>query len=56
MALKKIPYAGHCSSIYREDETPLYRITIMPIKVLHTLFTNDIRTITYFLHPRLHRF
>jgi hypothetical protein len=44
------------SSIYREDEPPLYRITIMPIKVLHTLFTNDIKTIMYFLHPRLCEF
>jgi hypothetical protein len=52
-ALEMVPYAGHCSSIYREDELPLYRITMTPIKVLHTLFTNDIRTIMYFLHPRL---
>jgi hypothetical protein len=28
----------------------------MHIKVLYTLFTNDIRTITYFLHPQLRGF
>jgi hypothetical protein len=56
MALEKVLYVGHYLSIYREDELPLYRITIMPIKVSHTLFTNDIRTISYFLHPRLHGF
>jgi hypothetical protein len=53
MALEKVAYVGHRSSIYRDDEPPLYRITIMSIKVLHSLFTNDIRTLTYFLHPRL---
>jgi hypothetical protein len=37
MALeKKVLYAGHCSPNYREDEPPLYRITIMPLKVLYT--------------------
>jgi hypothetical protein len=28
----------------------------MPLKVLHTLFTNDIRAIIYLLHPRLRGF
>jgi hypothetical protein len=51
--LAKVPYAGHCSSIYRRDEPPLYIFTIMSIRVLHILFTNDIRTITYFLRLRL---
>lgn len=51
--LEKVLYAGHCSSIYRGDESPLYRCTIMPIKVLYTLFTNGIRAIAYFLCPRL---
>jgi hypothetical protein len=27
----------------------------MPLKVLHTLFTNDIREILYFLPPLLHK-
>jgi hypothetical protein len=52
VTLKKV--LGHCSSIYKEDEPALYRITIMPLRVLHTLLTNDIRAITYFLHPWLH--
>jgi hypothetical protein len=51
--LKKVLYAGHRSSIYREDEPPLYTITIMSTKALHTLFTNDIKIITYFPRPRL---
>jgi hypothetical protein len=50
---KKLLYAGHCSSIYRGDESHLYRFTIMSIKVLNTLFTNDTRAITYFLCLRL---
>jgi hypothetical protein len=29
MAFEKVSYAGHCSPIYREDEPPLYKITIM---------------------------
>jgi hypothetical protein len=56
MALQKVSYVGNCSLIYREDEPPSYKITIMPLKVLHTLFTNDIRAIVYFLHPRLCEF
>jgi hypothetical protein len=52
--LKKVPYAGHCSHIYREEEPPSYKITIMPLKVLHTLFTNDIWAIMYFLFCWLH--
>jgi hypothetical protein len=28
----------------------------MPFRVLHTLFINNIRAITYFLHPRLRGF
>jgi hypothetical protein len=34
----------------------LYKITTMPFRVLHTLFINNIRAITYFLHPRLRGF
>jgi hypothetical protein len=56
MAIKKVSYAGHYSPIYREDESPLYKITIMPLKVLHTLFINDVRAIMYFLHSQLCRF
>jgi hypothetical protein len=44
--------ALQCSPMYREDEPPSYKTTIMPLKVLRTLFTIDIRTIMYFLHPR----
>jgi hypothetical protein len=40
LALEKVLCAVHCSSIYREDEPPLYKITIMPLKALHLLFTN----------------
>jgi hypothetical protein len=35
-------YVEHCSSIYREDEPPLYKITIVPLKALHSLFINDV--------------
>jgi hypothetical protein len=42
MALEKVLYTGHCSSIYRKDEPPLYRIKIIPTKALHVLFLNDI--------------
>jgi hypothetical protein len=52
---QKVSYTWHCSSINREDEPPSYKITIMPLKVLHTLFTNDIRVTSYFLLPLLHR-
>jgi hypothetical protein len=31
--LKNVLYAGHCSSIYMRDESPLYRFTIIHIKV-----------------------
>src|SRR5690349_17946793 len=55
MALKKVLYAGHCSPIYREDESPSYKITIMPLKVLHTLFTYDIRAAMYFPFSLLRR-
>jgi hypothetical protein len=34
----------------------LHKITIMPLKVLHILFTNDIKAIMYLLHPRLRGF
>jgi hypothetical protein len=62
--LEKELYAGHCSSIYREDEPPLYKITITPLKALLSLFTNAIGILPYFpflytycafsivLHPR----
>jgi hypothetical protein len=53
--LKKVLYAEHCSPIYREDELPLYKITIMLLKVLYTLFTNDIRVVLYFLLSLLRR-
>jgi hypothetical protein len=39
---QRVLYVGHCSSIYRKDEPPLYKITIMPLKALHSLFTNDV--------------
>jgi hypothetical protein len=29
MALKKVLYTRHCSPIYKEDELPLYKITII---------------------------
>jgi hypothetical protein len=51
--LKKLLYAGHCLSIYRGDELPLYTFIIMSIKVLHTLLTNSIRAVAYFLCLRL---
>jgi hypothetical protein len=47
--IEKVSYAGHCSPIYREDEPPSYKITIMALKVLHTLFTNGVRATMYFL-------
>ena len=31
---------AHCSRIYWEDDQNLYKITIMPLKALHLLFTN----------------
>jgi hypothetical protein len=55
MAFEKVSYAWHCSPIYRQDEQPLYKITIMPLKVLHTLFTDDINTSMYFLFSLLRR-
>jgi hypothetical protein len=56
MVLKKVSYAEHCSPIYRKDEPPSYKITIIPLKVLHTLFTNDVIATMYFLHSRLRGF
>jgi hypothetical protein len=47
---------GYYSSIYRGDKPTLYKITIMSFMVLHTLFTNAIRAIRYFLHPWLSGF
>jgi hypothetical protein len=37
----------HCSSIYREDEPredepPLYKLTTMPLRVLHTGITHTV--------------
>jgi hypothetical protein len=55
MTLEKVLYAGHCSPIYREDGLPLYKITIMSLEVLHTLFTDDMRATMYFLFSLLHR-
>jgi hypothetical protein len=40
-------YAGYCLSIYREDEPTLYRVTIMPIRVLICCLQNGIRIISY---------
>jgi hypothetical protein len=48
MVLPKVSYAGQCSPVHRKDELPSYKITIMSFKVLHTLFTNDIKAIMYF--------
>jgi hypothetical protein len=45
---KKVFYAGHYSSIYRRDEPPLYKITIVPLKALHSLFTNDVGILSSF--------
>jgi hypothetical protein len=53
--LKKVLYVGHCSSIYRGDEPPLYRFTKMSIEDLYILLTNDIRVIAYFLCPSVMR-
>jgi hypothetical protein len=36
MALQKVFYTRHCSLIYRGDDPPLYEITIMPLKALHS--------------------
>jgi hypothetical protein len=47
--LKNVLYTRYCSYIYRRDESHLYRFTIMHIKILHKLFKNGIRTVTYFL-------
>jgi hypothetical protein len=55
MPLENVLYAGHYSSTYMGDESPLYRFTIMPIEVLYTLLTNDIRAIAYFLYPSVMR-
>jgi hypothetical protein len=46
---QKVLYAGHCSSIYREDEPPLYKITIVPSKALHSLFINDVWVLLSFI-------
>jgi hypothetical protein len=40
---------AHCSRIYWEDDQNLYKITIMPLKASHSLFTNDIRVVLDFL-------
>jgi hypothetical protein len=45
---QNVLYAGHCSSVYREDELPLYKITIMPLKALQSLFTNDVGILSSF--------
>jgi hypothetical protein len=55
MVRKKVLYVGHSSPIYRGDGPPLYKITIMPYKVLHTLFKDDIGAAMYFLFSLLHR-
>jgi hypothetical protein len=47
MALEKVLYTWHYSSIYREEEPPSYKITIMPLTVLHKLFTNVIGNIVF---------
>jgi hypothetical protein len=48
VALEKILYIGHYSSIYREDEPPLYKITTMALKALQSLFTNHVRILLSF--------
>jgi hypothetical protein len=48
MTLEKVLYVRHRLSIYREDELPLYKITTMPLKALHSLFTNDVRILLSF--------
>jgi hypothetical protein len=55
MVLLKVSYIWHYSSIYKDYKLPSYKIIIMPLKVLHTLSTNDIRVTSYFLLPLLHR-
>jgi hypothetical protein len=47
-----ILYVGHYSSIYRGDESSLYIITIMFIKVLHTVYKSYYDNIIFF-HPWL---
>jgi hypothetical protein len=33
VALEKVLYARHCSSIYREDEPPLYKLQSHPLRL-----------------------
>jgi hypothetical protein len=54
VALEKVLYARHCSSIYREDEPPLYKITITSLKALHSLFTNVVGILLSFPFLRIH--
>jgi hypothetical protein len=46
---RKALYIGHCSLIYRKNKPLSYKITIIPLKVLHTSFIEDIRAAMYFL-------
>jgi hypothetical protein len=48
-SLKKGLYTGHCASIYMEDEPHLYKITIVPLKALYSLFTNVVTILSSFL-------
>jgi hypothetical protein len=54
-SLEKILYVEHCLPIYREDEPPSYKITTILFKTLHTLFTDNIRVVLYFLLYLLRR-
>jgi hypothetical protein len=54
VALENVLYAGHCSSIYREDERLFYKITITSLKDLHSLFTNVVGTLLSFPFPCIH--
>jgi hypothetical protein len=38
MALQEVPYVGHCSYIYREDELSFLQITIVPLRYYYCLF------------------
>jgi hypothetical protein len=54
MSLEKVLYTWHCLSIYRKDELPLYKITIIPLKALHSMFTNVVGILPYFPYLYTH--
>jgi hypothetical protein len=45
---KNVLYKGHYSSIYMEDGLHLYKITITPLKALHSLLTNGVVILSSF--------